>query len=61
VKEADDKYHTVESFYGSFSRSFTLPENADKEKIEASMNDGILKVDIFKSEVKQNKNSVVIK
>jgi HSP20 family protein len=61
VKEADDKYHTVESFYGSFSRSFTLPENADKEKIEASMNDGILKVDIFKSEVKQTKTSVVIK
>ena len=61
VKEADNKYHTVESFYGSFSRSFTLPENADKEKIEASMNDGILKVYIFKSEVKQTKTSVVIK
>ncbi len=61
VKEADNKYHTVESFYGSFSRNFNLPENADKEKIEASMNDGILKVDIFKSEVKQTKTSVVIK
>jgi HSP20 family molecular chaperone IbpA len=38
-----------------------LPENADKGKVEASMNDGILKVDIFKSEVKQTKTSVVIK
>ncbi len=33
VKEED--YHKVESFYGKFSRSFTLPERVDIENIHA--------------------------
>ncbi len=57
----DEKFHMVENFYGKFSRSFTLPENVDASKIEASIADGILNVNIPKAEVKQNKTSVVIK
>lgn len=37
-------YFQVERCYGKFSRSFSLPENVDREAIEAVLKDGILKV-----------------
>jgi len=40
----------VESFYGSFSRSFSLPENIDAKNIHAESKDGVLKVHIPKTE-----------
>ena len=46
VKE--EEYYKVESRYGKFSRSFTLPEDADVEKIEAHAEDGVLEVVIPK-------------
>ncbi len=49
VKE--DDYYRVESAYGKFSRSFTLPENVDVEKIQASSEDGVLEIAIPKQEV----------
>lgn len=55
------KYHMVESFYGKFSRSFTLPENVDKSAISAELTDGILKIEIPKTEVKDNKATITIK
>jgi HSP20 family protein len=57
----DDKYHMVENFYGTFSRSFTLPDNANKEAIEAELTDGVLKLEMTKTEVKENKTVVKIK
>ncbi len=36
--------------HGSFSRSFTLPANADAEKVQARFEDGILTVAIPKRE-----------
>jgi len=48
VKKED--YHRIESFSGSFSRSFTLPKNVDTEKINASMKDGILELRVAKAE-----------
>ena len=47
-EEKNKKFHRVERFYGSFSRSFTLPENADEAKIEASFKDGVLNLQIPK-------------
>lgn len=44
------KYHRVERAYGSFMRSFTLPEDADGSKVNAEYKDGILKVHLPKSE-----------
>jgi HSP20 family protein len=47
--DKDDKknnYHRVESFYGSFTRSFRLPETVDLEKITADYKDGVLTVTI---------------
>jgi len=45
-----ENYHRIESFSGSFSRSFTLPKNADAGKIDASMKNGILELRIAKAE-----------
>ena len=47
----EDDYYRVESTYGKFSRSFTLPENVDIEKIKASNEDGVLEIVIPKQEV----------
>jgi HSP20 family protein len=50
-KEEDGKkYHRVERSYGSFLRSFNLPENADAEKVEAEFKDGVLFVHLPKQE-----------
>lgn len=45
-KEKGRKYHRVERAYGSFS----LPDDADADKMNAEFNDGVLKVHIAKSE-----------
>lgn len=45
-----ENYHRIESFSGSFSRSFTLPKNADTGKINATMKNGILELRIAKAE-----------
>jgi HSP20 family protein len=39
-----EKYHRVERAYGTFSRSFTLPNVVDTEKIKAEYKDGMLQV-----------------
>lgn len=49
-EEKDKKYHRVERAYGSFLRSFTLPEGADAGKVSAEFMDGILRVHLPKSE-----------
>ena len=46
-----EKQHRVESFYGTFARSFSLPADADESKILAESKDGVLKVRIPKTEV----------
>lgn len=43
-------FHRVERSYGQFLRSFTLPNNVDREKIRATFSDGILDIEIPKSE-----------
>lgn len=43
-------FHRVERSYGQFVRSFTLPNNVDREKIRASFTDGLLEIEIPKSE-----------
>ena len=55
VKE--DDYHRIETSFGKFERSFTLPKGADAENITASNKDGVLEVVIpkLKSETKKAK------
>lgn len=49
-EEKGKKFHRVERSYGSFVRTFALPDNADAEKVNAEFKDGVLKVHIAKSE-----------
>ncbi len=61
-KEEEDKgYKRVESFFGKFERSFTLPADADAEKIEAKAEDGVLTIVIPKVEQKENTKKIAIK
>ncbi len=55
-EEKGKKFHRIERYYGSFSRSFTLPENVDEEKIEAGFKDGLLTLTIPKTEIKKPKS-----
>ncbi len=59
-EEKGRKYHRIERAYGSFTRSFTLPEDADAEKVAAEFKDGVLKVHLPKSE-KAKPKSVEVK
>jgi len=59
-EEKGKKYHRVERAYGSFTRSFTLPEDADATKVTAESKDGILKVHVAKSE-KARPKSIEVK
>ena len=49
-EEIGKKFHRVERYYGSFTRSFTLPDNVDETKIKASFKDGMLNLQIQKAE-----------
>jgi len=45
-----ENYHRVERAYGTFSRSFTLPNVVDTEKIKAEFKDGLLRLTLPKKE-----------
>ena len=49
-EERDEHRSFVERSFGTFSRSFTLPANADDRKVDASFEAGVLTVTIAKSE-----------
>ncbi len=49
-KEENERYTRKEFSYNSFSRSFTVPQTASSEKIDAKYADGILKLCIPKKE-----------
>jgi len=50
-----EKFHRVESFYGSFERSFSLPDNVNPDAIRCDSKDGILTVHIPKTEPQKSK------
>ncbi len=45
-EEKDERRRYVERRFGSFSRSFTLPEDADGDRINAGFADGVLTVEV---------------
>jgi HSP20 family protein len=49
-KEDSDNYHRVERSYGSFTRSFTLPQTVSAEGATAEYNNGVLRVTLPKRE-----------
>ncbi|TKB34727.1 MAG: Hsp20/alpha crystallin family protein [Nitrospira sp.] len=59
-EEQGKKYHRVERLYGSFMRSFTVPDDADASKVSAEYKDGVLNAHLPKSE-KANQKSIEVK
>ncbi len=55
-EEKDKKHHRIERAYGSFLRSFTIPEDADPEEVSAEFKDGLLQVHLLKTERSQPKS-----
>jgi HSP20 family protein len=58
-EEKSEKLHRIESFYGTFSRSFSLPENVNADAIRCESKDGVLTVHIPKIEKEKPKQIVV--
>ena len=54
-------YHTVETQYGAFTKSFHLPDNIKTDKIDAKYEDGMLNIFLPKDEKKLLKNSIKVK
>jgi len=54
-EENSDGYKRKEFSYSSFCRSFYIPENVNRDKIEASYKDGILTVGLPKQEEEKSK------
>lgn len=50
TEEKGKKFHRVERCYGSFMRSFQMPDDADAEKVTAEFKDGMLNITLTKSE-----------
>ena len=46
----EENYHRIERSYGTFVRSFTLPNSVEQNRIQASFADGILNIDMPKRE-----------
>jgi HSP20 family protein len=60
-EDSKSSYHRVESFYGSFTRSFRIPDTVDSEKIHAEYKNGVLTITIpLKPEVKPREIPVSI-
>ena len=49
-EDKDTKYHRVERAYGSFVRSFTLPDLIDEQRVKAEFKNGVLNLQLPKSE-----------
>jgi len=60
-EESRDGYKRKEFSYSSFCRSFQIPENINKDKIEANYKDGILSVTLPKAEEEKHKISRQVK
>jgi HSP20 family protein len=54
-----EKFHKVESFYGSFSRSFALPDAIDAAAIKAESKDGVLTIHVPKTKADAKKPTTI--
>ncbi len=50
-----ERFHRIESFYGKFSRSFTLPEGVDAAAINAASKDGVVTIHVPKLKTEPRK------
>ncbi|HLH49508.1 MAG TPA: Hsp20/alpha crystallin family protein [Roseiarcus sp.] len=62
TEEKKKNYYMSERRYGSFERSFQVPEGVDQDKIEASFNKGVLTVTLPKSvEAQKSAKTITVK
>jgi HSP20 family protein len=54
-EEKNKKFHRIERSYGTFQRSFALPEDADGAKVAAEFKEGVLRVHLPKNPVAKPK------
>ncbi len=59
-EKKEQNFHSIETQYGAFTRSFNLPENVDATKINAKYNNGILELTIPKDEKKALKQTIKV-
>jgi len=58
-EENDRRFHRVETHYGTFNRSFQLPDHVDEDSIEASYSNGVLEITMGKREEKLKKQIAI--
>jgi len=59
TEDKKEKMHRVETVYGKFSRSFSLPENVDTASIRAESKDGVITVHVAKSKSEPKKRTEI--
>jgi HSP20 family protein len=59
-EKQENNFRSIETQYGTFSRSFALPENADAASIRAQYTNGILEIIVPKDEKKTLKATIKI-
>lgn len=57
----EENYHRIERAYGSFYRSFTLPNHIDQDKIQAEHENGVLKISMPKRPELQPRKVKILK
>lgn len=50
IEQKESNFHRIERNFGSFERTFTLPGTVRSDKIEATYHDGVLMIELPKSE-----------
>ncbi|MEQ6167229.1 Hsp20/alpha crystallin family protein [Ekhidna sp. MALMAid0563] len=60
-EKKEKNFHSVESYYGKFNRTFYLPDVVNRDKVDASYQDGILMITLPKDEKKVTKKQIAVK
>jgi len=59
TEEDGRRFHRVETNFGSFNRSFQLPDHVDEDSIEATYSNGLLQINMGKREEKLKKQIAI--
>ena len=60
TERQDDRYHYAERRFGKIRRQVPLPTNADKEKVEAKFEDGVLQLQFGKAPESEKRKTISI-
>ena len=61
IEDVNKNFHSIETGYGKFSRSFQLPDDINEEKISANCKNGILNISVMKDPKALLKKTIKIK